>query len=103
MVDFWQKFLGAAIAHKNEKLAFLRFDEEHHRIATIGLPSLGPKNPKSAGLDHISFTYDMLNDLAESYQQRKTLGLKPVWCVNHGPTCSIYWEGITPQMFGQRV
>lgn len=26
-----------------------------------------------------------------SYSQRKDLGIEPSWCVNHGPTTSIYY------------
>lgn len=41
---------------------------------------------------HIAFTFDTLNDLLQAYQQRKALGIHPFWCVNHGPTTSIYYH-----------
>ena len=40
LVDFWTMFLGATITHKDDTLAFLRYDEEHHRIAIIGRHAL---------------------------------------------------------------
>jgi hypothetical protein len=27
-----------------------------------------------------------------AYQQRKQLGITPTWCVNHGPSTSIYYK-----------
>lgn len=92
MVDFYMDFLGAEITFMNQKLAFLRYDEEHHRIAIIAVPGTGPKVPTSAGLEHIAFAFSSLSDLVLAYQQRKTKGMLPNWCVNHGPTMSIYYS-----------
>lgn len=92
MIDFWQTFLGAEITYKGEGIAFLRYDDEHHRIAIISMPNLGPKQTKAAGLDHVAFSYETLSDLAETYLQRKSLGIQPTWCVNHGPTTSMYYR-----------
>jgi catechol 2,3-dioxygenase-like lactoylglutathione lyase family enzyme len=38
MVDFYTTFLGGTITHRNEMLAFITYDHEHHRIALIGIP-----------------------------------------------------------------
>ncbi|OQU95756.1 hypothetical protein CLAIMM_01929 [Cladophialophora immunda] len=92
MVQFWRTFLGAEISFKDDQLAFLRYDAEHHRIAIINVPGTGPKVPTSAGLEHIAFTFATLDDLTEAYLQRKALGMVPCWCTNHGPTTSIYYR-----------
>ena len=92
MVAFYKDFLGADITFMNQKLAFLRYDEEHHRIAIIAIPGTGPKVPTSAGLDNIAFAFSSLSDLVLAYQQRKAKGMLPNWCVNHGPTTSIYYS-----------
>ncbi|KAI0444444.1 Glyoxalase/Bleomycin resistance protein/Dihydroxybiphenyl dioxygenase [Xylaria telfairii] len=89
---FYKTFLGAHASWESEQLAFLTYDEEHHRIAIIGIPGLGAKVPKSAGLDHIAFTYETLSDLLTAYKQRKALGILPVWSINHGPTMSMYYQ-----------
>lgn len=70
-------------------MAFLTYDEEHHRIAIRAVPGCGDMVRASAGLDHIAFTFDSLNDLAAAYLQRKARGILPVWSVNHGPTTSM--------------
>lgn len=92
MVQFYKTFLGATASYENDMLSFLRYDHEHHRIAILGIPGTGSKVPESAGLDHVAFTYNTLDDLALSYTQRKNLGILPVQCINHGPTTSIYYS-----------
>lgn len=92
LIDFWTMFLGATITHKGDSLAFLRYDEEHHRIAIIAVPGTLPREGNTAGLHHVAFSFDTLADLLQSYKQRKALGVLPKWSVNHGPTTSIYYE-----------
>lgn len=92
MVKFWTSFLGATIAHSDSTLAFLRYDDEHHRIAIIAVPYTTPRVPTAAGLHHVAFSFSSFSDLVHAYQQRKALGILPKWSVNHGPTTSIYYE-----------
>lgn len=92
MVDYYVEFLGGRVAYENEYLAFLTYDHEHHRIAILQVPGTGQKVLGSSGLEHIAFTFDTLDDLVLAYQQRKKLGMEPVWCVNHGPTTSMYYD-----------
>lgn len=92
MVSFYKTFLGAHAVLENEMLSFLTYDDEHHRIAIVALPGLKPKDSTTSGLEHISFTFDNINDLLGAYTQRKELGIKPIWSVNHGPTLSIYYR-----------
>ncbi|OAP63653.1 hypothetical protein AYL99_02880 [Fonsecaea erecta] len=92
MNDFYVKFLGAEIVHANDFLSFLTYDDEHHRIAIAEIPSDSPKDQASSGLDHIAFSFDTLEDLTQAYTQRKKLGITPFWCVNHGPTTSMYYK-----------
>ena len=92
MVEYYKLFLGADVSYENDILCFLRYDDEHHRIAIIGLPGTTGKVTESSGLHHTAFSFDTLDDLMLSYTQRKELGIKPSWCVNHGPTTSIYYK-----------
>ena len=91
MVKFWTTFLGGSITHENSQLAFIRYDEEHHRIAIINVPGTLPRHPASAGMHHVAFTFNNLRDLVTAYNQRKAHGILPVRCVNHGPTTSMYY------------
>ncbi|KAJ5632775.1 Glyoxalase/Bleomycin resistance protein/Dihydroxybiphenyl dioxygenase [Penicillium lividum] len=92
MVAFWSKFLGAERVFENESIAFLRYDEEHHRVAIINDKSTGPRSATAAGLHHVAFTYDTLQGLLKAWELREKLEIKPTWCVNHGPTTSVYYK-----------
>ncbi|KAL3464608.1 Glyoxalase/Bleomycin resistance protein/Dihydroxybiphenyl dioxygenase [Aspergillus heterothallicus] len=92
MLDFWESFLGAECVFKSDAIAFLRYDEEHHRIAFIQEDSAGPRSATAAGLHHLAFSYPSLRALLYAYQERTKLGFEPAWCVNHGPTTSIYYK-----------
>ena len=103
MVDFYTEFLGGTITHRNDMIAFITYDEEHHRIAVIEVPGTAAKDAKTSGLHHISFAFKSLADLLLAYRQRKTHGIDPVWCVNHGPTTSIYYKDSDGNMLETQV
>jgi len=92
MVSFYKDFLGARVIYENDFLAFLSFDEEHHRMAIAEVPGTKPKDKTTCGLEHIAFSFDTLSDLLLAYRHRKQKGILPVWPVNHGPTTSIYYK-----------
>ncbi|KAJ3548969.1 hypothetical protein NM208_g564 [Fusarium decemcellulare] len=92
MVGFYKAILGAHAVYENDFLSFLTYDEEHHRIAIAHVPGTSEKIRSSAGLEHIAFTFDTLGDLTLAYKQRKARGIVPIWCVNHGPTTSMYYQ-----------
>jgi len=91
VVNYYKKFLGAEVSYENEMLSFLRYDQEHHRIAIISISDTVQKDKNAAGMHHIAFAFDTLDDLALAYQQRKELGILPSTCLNHGPTTSMYY------------
>lgn len=103
MNEYYKTFLGAHASYENENLSFLTYDEEHHRVAIIAVPGTSPKNPKSAGLEHLAFTFDSLDDLVLTYRQRKEADITPTWCVNHGPTTSIYYTDPDGNMIETQV
>jgi catechol-2,3-dioxygenase len=92
MVEFYRTFLGAQVIYEDEMLAFLSYDDEHHRIAIVAVPGTQAKHATSCGLEHIAFTFDSLSDLLLAYRQRKQKDILPLWPVNHGPTTSIYYK-----------
>lgn len=92
MIDFYQELTGAEIVHRNDRIAFLSFDEEHHRIALMQLPGLLPKLRFAKGVDHFAFTFASLDDLLATYKRMKAYGVKPSWSTHHGGTVSIYYR-----------
>ena len=56
-----------------------------------GGPGLKPQPVGTAGVHHMAFTYASLADLVATYQRLDGLGIRPVTCINHGPTTSMYY------------
>ena len=96
MMDFYLDLLQAEIILEADFFAMLRYDFEHHRLAIVRKPEITPQeeSPFTAGLDHTSFTYATLTDLARTYRalKERTKPIVPLWCVNHGMTTSMYYR-----------
>ncbi len=92
LVRWYCTVLGAEVVHSDGMLAFLTYDEEHHRIAIASIPGLPDQPPMAAGTDHIAFTYGDLGDLLHTFRRLKAAGIEPFWCINHGPTTSLYYK-----------
>jgi len=92
LVRWYCTVLGAEVVHSDGMLAFLTYDEEHHRIAIADIPGLPDQPPMAAGTDHIAFTYGDLGDLLHTFRRLKAAGIEPFWCINHGPTTSLYYK-----------
>jgi len=92
MIDWYRTVLGAEVVYSDTMLAFLTYDEEHHRIAIAALPGLEEQSPAAVGTDHVAFTYATLGDLLYTYARLKGEGIEPFWCINHGPTTSMYYK-----------
>ncbi|KAH7131831.1 Glyoxalase/Bleomycin resistance protein/Dihydroxybiphenyl dioxygenase [Dendryphion nanum] len=103
MTEFYTTFLGGNVTYGNDVLSFITYDEEHHRLALIGIPDTTAKIPTSAGLEHIAFAFPTLSELLLSYRQRKARGISPAWSVNHGPTTSIYYKDPDGNMLETQV
>ncbi len=92
MTRWYETVLGAHVVFGNAMLAFLTYDDEHHRIALVELPGLVDRPEGTAGLEHIAYTYATLGDLIATYERLKTAGVTPYWTINHGPTTSMYYR-----------
>jgi len=73
-------------------IAFLSYDEEHHRIAFLNTAHLPSPDTMRTGIDHVAFTYADLPALLHTWQRLKAGGIEPFWCINHGPTTSMYYR-----------
>jgi len=92
MVAWYETVLAARVVHTDGVLAFLTYDDEHHRIAIARIPGLEDAPQTLAGTDHIAFTHADLGDLLSTYARLKSEGIEPYWCLNHGPTTSMYYK-----------
>ena len=96
MVQWYKTVLDAKVQFQNQELAFLTYDDEHHRVAFANLSVFQPGGPAEEprgmiGVDHVAYTYRSLRELFENYEQLKAEGIKPYWCIHHGVTVSLYY------------
>lgn len=100
MIEWYCTVLGAELLYENKFIAFISYDDEHHRVAFIDPGPLVDKAPaegKTAraggevGLHHVAFTFAGLPELADHYVELKGVGIRPHRCVNHGMTTSMYY------------
>ena len=92
MIAWYETVLAARVVHRDDMLAFLTYDDEHHRIAIARIPGLEDGSQMAAGTDHIAFTYEDLGDLLNTWARLRAEGIEPYWCLNHGPTTSMYYK-----------
>jgi catechol-2,3-dioxygenase len=92
MIDWYCTVLGAEILYEAERISFVSYDDEHHRVAFLDPGPLAERDPNAAGLNHCAFTFAGLDELAENYERLKALGIRPHRCVNHGVTTSMYYH-----------
>jgi catechol 2,3-dioxygenase-like lactoylglutathione lyase family enzyme len=92
MVDWYKTVLLANVVFENEMLAFMTYDDEHHRLAIAGFPGIVDRASHSAGLDHLAYTYSSLGDLVATYERLKEAGITPLVPINHGLTLSMYYR-----------
>jgi len=91
-IDWWKRFLGAHAQFESDFITFLTYDEEHHRLAIVNTPDAKARSDKAAGVDHFAFGYADLGQLVTTYERLKEQGVLPYWCINHGPTTSLYYK-----------
>jgi catechol 2,3-dioxygenase-like lactoylglutathione lyase family enzyme len=92
MAEWYATVLGARIVFRDERLCFLTYDDEHHRVALIQVPGLATRDPATAGTDHIAYSFNDLGDLLATYRRLKAAGITPGRTINHGPTTSMYYS-----------
>jgi catechol-2,3-dioxygenase len=101
MRDWYCSVLGGRVVYEDPHLSFVTYDDEHHRVAFVDFGPLAPRDDGSGqlmvrptdrpGFHHVAFTFGSMGDLLDNYVQLKDRGIRPFYCVNHGPTTSMYY------------
>ena len=96
MLAWYATVFGARVQYQNPALAFLTFDDEHHRFAFADLGVIRPDGDDKddrgmIGVDHVAWEYASLRDLLENYAELKAKGIAPYWAVHHGMSASLYF------------
>jgi hypothetical protein len=69
MIARYQAVFDCKVQYQNPVLAFLTYDDEHHRVAIINLAAVLPDGGKDdrrgvIGVDHVAYTYGSVEDPA---------------------------------------
>jgi catechol-2,3-dioxygenase len=96
MLAWYTAVFDAEVQYENPALAFLTYDDEHHRFAFANMSVLQPDGTEKdklgiVGVDHVAYTYASLGDLFENYADLRDRGITPYWCIHHGITVSMYY------------
>lgn len=92
MIAWYRKVFHLRTVFEAPVIAFLTYDEEHHRIAFLNTAHLPEPDRMRTGIDHVAFTYADLPALLHTWKRLNDDGVTPFWCINHGPTTSMYYR-----------
>jgi catechol-2,3-dioxygenase len=97
MIAWYSSVFEATVVHQNPALAFLTYDDEHHRFAFANLELLKSAEGRlddrgEIGVNHVAFTFATVGDLLHTYERLRDAGISPYWPVHHGTTLSMYFK-----------
>ena len=96
MIAWYQAVFEARVQHRDDRLAFLTYDDEHHRFAFANLGPMpddapAPRMGRGVGVNHVAYTWNDLGEFVDLYERLKERGIVPVRPVKHGITLSMYY------------
>ena len=94
MMAWYGNVVGAEPNFYAPGIAFLTNDDANHRLSLVGNPQFrdNPEFRKCAGLHHLAFEYDTIDDLLDAWQRlHDKFGYQPHVAVHHGMTLSFYY------------
>lgn len=92
MVVWYQTVFQARTQHENEFLAFMTFDDEHHRFVIFEDESTVDRPENASGIDHIGYGLAGFGDLVATYERLKLEKIVPFLNLNHIFTTSLYYH-----------
>lgn len=96
MIAWYENVFEARVVHRDPGLAFLTYDDEHHRFAFANLDVINPGGSPDArgeiGTNHVAYTYADTGALLDTYARLKAAGVEPYWRIHHGTTLSLYYR-----------
>ncbi len=90
-IAWYEDVLGMRIQHGNDFIAFMTYDDEHHRLALAQIPNQELPAQDAAGVDHVAYTLGSMDELLGTYKRLREKGIEPAWSINHGLTTSLYY------------
>lgn len=93
MIDWYGRVVGSTPHFQFEGGAWLSNDGANHRIALLTAPTVAddPDKLAHAGLHHIAFEHESLDDLLDNFDKLQGEGITPHMMLDHGMTMSFYY------------
>lgn len=94
MLEWYRNVLGMQITLSAEPFEahWVTNDEMHHRMSFARTANLKPDAVRdSACINHQAFEYPSIDDLLETWERLKDLGIFPHTTVDHGPSFAFYY------------
>ena len=92
MIEWYAQVFQAKVQHQNEFLAFMTYDDEHHRLVIFEDPETVDRLPTASGIDHVGYGVASFGDLVAIYERLKKQGVTPFAQLNHRFTTSLYYH-----------
>jgi catechol-2,3-dioxygenase len=96
MIDWYARVFEARVQHRDDRLAFLTYDDEHHRFAFLNLGPAGgadaDRSTNAVGVNHLAYTWNGVGELVDTYKRLQGLGILPWRPIRHGLTLSLYYR-----------
>ena len=82
MIDWYLDVFEARVQHRDDRLAFLTYDDEHHRFAFANLGPLpedapAPRLGRGPGVNHVAYTWNDLGELVALYTRSRPAASSP--------------------------
>jgi catechol-2,3-dioxygenase len=92
MRAFYTSLLGIHPTVEVGPIGFYTYDAANHRLALLHDPAFTERVPGSAGMHHMAFEYNSIDDLMHTYQRLKRSDILPRFALDHGLTTSYYYQ-----------
>lgn len=96
MTDWYAKVVGFYVAGSSTSpipSAYVTNDGAHHRGGFFTPPVLHEDLPRPMkGVNHVAFEYESLDDLLESWERLKGIGIEPIVTTCHGTHYAFYYK-----------
>jgi catechol 2,3-dioxygenase-like lactoylglutathione lyase family enzyme len=96
MIEWYGQALGFVVTGSSTSpipSAYVSNDLVHHRGGFFTAPVLATEVPAPRrGVNHVAFEYDSLDDLLESWERLKDVGIEPLVTTCHGTHYAFYYK-----------
>ena len=92
MIAWYATVFGAVVHHRSDALAFMSFDEEHHRLVIYEDTGTVDRPPTATGVDHVGYGIATFTEFVESYERLMNAGIRPFLQLNHVFSMSLYYH-----------